>query len=201
MAHFLASWGSLDICHRDSGYSAALLQVAPTDRIRDTTQKTDVRRPKHPCTFLRVFVRRIWVEAWLEICLRPAGSNDARLITSDVKSVLPLLHCNQTFCGKRASALGLECQSSTMTGGIDSVFRRQLCKYLNLRGNPMSDLPENMFLERSGPRVPAPRRWHSSPAFRCTRAALADRCCPILHLMPGSTGLQRPFAARECSRP
>ena len=89
MAHFLASWGSLDICHRDWGYSAVLLQVAPTDRIRDTTQKTDVRRPKHPCTFLRVFVRRIWVEAWLEICLRPAGSNEARLIMSDAKSVLP----------------------------------------------------------------------------------------------------------------
>src|SRR6266851_352476 len=89
MVHFLASWGSLDICHRDSGHSAVLLQVAPTDRIRDTTQNTDVRRPKHPCTFLRVFVRRIWVEAWLEICLRPAGSNEARSIMSNVKSVLP----------------------------------------------------------------------------------------------------------------
>jgi hypothetical protein len=112
MAHFLASWGSLDICHRDSGYSAVLLQVAPTDRIRDTTQKTDVRRPKHPCTFLRVFVRRIW-EAWLEICLRPAGSNEARLIMSDVKSVLSCCTATQTFCGKRASELGLDCQSST----------------------------------------------------------------------------------------
>lgn|SRR5216683_4848515 len=101
MVHFLASWGSLDICHRDSGHSAVLLQVAPTDRIRDTTQNTDVRRPKHPCTFLRVFVRRIWVEAWLEICLRPAGSNEARSIMSDVKSVLPFCTATQTFCGKR----------------------------------------------------------------------------------------------------
>ena len=108
MAHFLASWGSLDICYRDSGYSAELLQVAPTDRIRDTTQKTDVRRPKHPCTFLRVFVRRIWVEAWLDICLRPAGSNEDRLIMSDVKSVLPYRAATQTLCGKRASELGVE---------------------------------------------------------------------------------------------
>jgi len=101
MARFLASWGSLDICHRDSGHSAVLLQVAPTDRIRDTTQNTDVRRSKHPCTFLRVFVRRIWVEAWLEICLRPAGSNEARSIMSNVKSVLPFCTATQTFCGKR----------------------------------------------------------------------------------------------------
>src|SRR5260370_7202510 len=101
MAHFLDSWGSLDICHRDSGYSAVLLQVASTDRIRDTTQKTDVRRPKHSCTFLRVFVRRIWVEARLEICFRSTGSNEARLILSDVKSVLPFTLQPQTFCAQR----------------------------------------------------------------------------------------------------
>jgi len=99
-----------------------LLQVAPTDRIRDTTQKTDVRRPKHPCTFLRVLVRRIWVEACLEICLRPAGSNEARLIASDVKSVLPYCTATQTFCGKRASEPGLACQSSTTTSSKSSFL-------------------------------------------------------------------------------
>src|ERR1700731_3464432 len=82
MARFFASGGFFDICHRDSGCAAVPLQVAPTDRIRDTTQKTDVLRPKHPCTFLRVFVRRIWADAWLEICLRPAGSNCISCLSS-----------------------------------------------------------------------------------------------------------------------
>src|SRR5580704_9575664 len=35
-------------------------------------------------------------EAWWEICLRPAGSNEARLTTSDVKSVLPYCTATQT---------------------------------------------------------------------------------------------------------
>src|SRR3984893_9278476 len=99
MGDFFRFWGCLGIVHRDSGYSAELLQVAPTDRIRDTTQKTDVRRPKHPCTFLRVFVSRTWVEAWLEICLRPAGSNEALILS--VKERTPFCTATQTVCGRR----------------------------------------------------------------------------------------------------
>ena len=111
MAHFLASWDSLDICHRDSGYAAVLLQVAPTDRIRDTTQKTDVRRPKHPCTFLRVFVRGIWLEAWLEICLRPAGRQQ-RSFDSVSKRAYSLLHCNpNSLWQTTSSGSGLQPQA------------------------------------------------------------------------------------------